>query len=53
MAKFVTWLFAFVFGAVGGWMTSRLGMYASFMGGIVGTAIGIYLGRKLARHYGA
>ena len=53
MANFVTWLFAFVFGAVGGWALSRLGVFGSFMGGIVGTAAGIYLGRKFARHYGA
>jgi len=53
MANLVTWILAFVFGAVGGWALSRLGVFASFLGGIVGTAIGIYLGRKLARHYGA
>jgi hypothetical protein len=52
MSKFVTWTFGFVLGGLFGWAFSRMGMYASFMAGLVGTGLGIYLGRKLARHYG-
>ena len=52
MTKLVTWILAAVLGAAFGWVLSRLGMFASFMGGLVGTALGIWLGRKLARHYG-
>jgi len=52
VTKLLTWTFALVLGSLGGWALSRLGLMASFLGGIVGTALGIYLGRKLARHYG-
>ena len=52
MTKLLTWTFAFVLGSLGGWALSRLGFFASFMGGIVGTALGIWLGRRLGRHYG-
>jgi len=52
MTKLLTWTFALVFGSLGGWALSRLGLFASFMGGLVGTALGIWLGRKLARHCG-
>ena len=53
MAKMTTWLLALILGALGGWLPLRFGLFASFMGGLVGTALGVWLGRKLAQHYGA
>ena len=52
MTKLVTWTVALVLGSLGGWALSRAGLMASFLGGVVGTALGIYCGRKLACHYG-
>ena len=52
MTKLLVWTFTLVLGSVGTWALSRLGFFAAFMGGLVGTALGIYLGRKVARHYG-
>jgi hypothetical protein len=53
MKNFVTWTFAAVLGGLGGWVLTRFGIFASFLGGLVGTALGLYLGRWLARNYGA
>jgi hypothetical protein len=39
-------------GAVGSWLAGRFGLFVGFMGGIVGTAVGVYAGRKLAQHLG-
>ena len=52
MTGLLTWTFAFVLGSLGGWALARFGLFAGFMGGLVGTAVGIWLGRKIARHYG-
>jgi uncharacterized membrane protein YjjB (DUF3815 family) len=53
MMKLLVWIGATVGGGVGWWALSRLGIFAAFMGSIVGTALGIYVGRRLARHWGA
>jgi hypothetical protein len=52
MTKWLTWAGASIGGGVGWWGPSRLGIFAAFMGCIVGTAVGIYLGRRLALHWG-
>jgi uncharacterized membrane protein YbhN (UPF0104 family) len=52
MMKLMLWVGATVGGAVGWWALSRVGVFAAFMGSIVGTALGIYLGRRLAHHWG-
>lgn len=52
MMKLMLGVGATVGGAVGWWALSRLGIFAAFMGSIVGTALGIYLGRRLAHHWG-
>ena len=52
MTKLLVWVFAFVLGSIGTWALSRLGFFAGFMGGLVGTAFGIWLGRKVGQHYG-
>jgi uncharacterized membrane protein YbhN (UPF0104 family) len=53
MMRWLTWSGATIGGAVGWWALSRLGIFAAFMGSIVGTAVGLYLGRRLALHWGA
>jgi uncharacterized membrane protein YbhN (UPF0104 family) len=52
MTKWLAWAGASIGGAVGWWALSRLGIFAAFMGSIVGTALGIYLGRRLSLHWG-
>ena len=53
MMKLLVWTGATVGSALGWWALSHFGMFASFMGSIVGTAVGIYVGRKIAKNYGA
>jgi uncharacterized membrane protein YbhN (UPF0104 family) len=52
MMKLLSWTGATVGGAVGWWALSRLGLFGAFMGSIVGTALGLYVGRRLALHWG-
>ena len=52
MMKLMLWVGATVGSAIGWWALSRAGIFAAFMGSIVGTAVGIYLGRRLALHWG-
>jgi uncharacterized membrane protein YeaQ/YmgE (transglycosylase-associated protein family) len=55
MMKFMTMFGMLVGGALGSWVVGLFGMglFASFMGGIVGTAVGLFAGRKLAQRMGA
>ena len=50
--KLLAWTGASVGGAVGWWAVSRFGTFAAFLGSIVGTALGLYLGRRLALYWG-
>ena len=53
--KFMTILGMTVGGALGSWVAGLFGMglFAAFMFGIVGTAVGLFAGRKLAQRMGA
>jgi len=55
MMKLMTFIGMTLGGALGSWVTARLGMglFADFMGGIVGTAVGLFAGRKIAQRLGA
>ncbi len=40
-------------GSYAGWaLGSTVGVMTAFMVGMVGTGVGIYVGRRVARHYG-
>jgi gas vesicle protein len=53
MMKLMTFIGMTIGGAIGSWVVGRFGIFAMFMGGIVGTAVGLYAGRKLAQRMGA
>jgi hypothetical protein len=38
-------------GAIGWWLLERFGIFAAFMGSLVGTAAGLYYANKLSRYY--
>jgi hypothetical protein len=42
---------ATVVGAGGWWLGAHVGVMTAFMLNMVGTGIGLYAGRKVARHY--
>ena len=50
MSKLLAWLGATVLGAVGWWAGERQGMFTAFVLSMVGTGVGIYVGRRLADH---
>ena len=54
MTKLLTFLGMFVGGALGSWIAGVLGMkiFGGFMFGIVGTAVGLFAGHRLARRLG-
>ena len=37
--------------AIGWWLGELVGLFAAFMLSVVGTAIGVYVGRKIAQEY--
>lgn len=55
MMKLLTFVGMTVGGALGSWVVGwfHMGLFAAFMGGIVGTAAGLFAGRKLAQRMGA
>ena len=42
------WVGASVGGALGWWVGDREGLFAAFLLSIVGTGVGLYIGRRLA-----
>jgi uncharacterized membrane protein YeaQ/YmgE (transglycosylase-associated protein family) len=46
--RFLGWIGATVGGAVGWWAGAAWGMFAAFLVSMVGTGVGLYLGRWLA-----
>jgi hypothetical protein len=48
MSKLLAWAGATVGGAVGWWAGDPLGLFAAFILSIVGTGVGLYLGRRMA-----
>lgn len=55
MMKLLTVVGMIAGGALGSWVAGLLGLglFAGFMFGIVGTAVGLFAGRKLAQRMGA
>ena len=52
MTKLLISLSSFLLGSVGWYAGERFGIMTAFMLSIVGTGIGIYVGRRLAQHWG-
>lgn len=52
MNKWLAFLGATVGGALGWWLGERIGLMTAFLVSILGTAVGVYFGRRLARHLG-
>lgn len=52
MSNLCAFLGANIFGVVGWWLGSNVGFMTAFIVGIFGTAIGVYLGRRLADELG-
>jgi uncharacterized membrane protein YeaQ/YmgE (transglycosylase-associated protein family) len=48
MSKLLAFVGATLGGAAGWWLGERAGMMMSFILSVVGTAIGVYVGRRLA-----
>ena len=48
MSKLLAWVGASVGGAVGWWAGDRIGLFSAFILSIVGTGVGLYLGRRMA-----
>ncbi len=42
---------AFIGGTLGWWIGNNVGLMTAFMVSMVGTAVGVYYGRKIAREY--
>jgi uncharacterized membrane protein YeaQ/YmgE (transglycosylase-associated protein family) len=48
MSKLLAFVGATLGGAVGWWLGDRAGMMTAFILSVIGTAIGVYVGRRLA-----
>ena len=53
MSKLFSFLGATIGGYAGWFLGARIGITTAFMLSMVGTGIGIYYGRRIARNYGA
>ncbi|HEV7389193.1 MAG TPA: hypothetical protein VGN73_11315 [Gemmatimonadaceae bacterium] len=53
MSKLFSFLGATIGGYAGWFLGARIGITTAFMLSMVGTGIGIYYGRLIARNYGA
>ena len=51
MEKLLILLTTTVLGTIGWWAGELVGLFTAFMLSIVGTAVGVYLGRKIAQEY--
>lgn len=51
MEKLLILITTTVLGTIGWWLGEFVGMFTAFMLSIVGTAVGVYLGRKIAQEY--
>ena len=52
MSKLLGFIGATLGGALGWWVGSAVGIMTAFMVSTVASGVGLYLGRKLADHYG-
>ena len=53
MSKLFSFLGATIGGYAGWFLGAKIGFTTAFMLSMVGTGVGIYYGRLIARHYGA
>ena len=53
MNKLFSFLGATILGYVGWFIGAKVGITTAFIVSMVGTGMGMYYGRKIARHYGA
>ncbi len=53
MSKLFSFLGATIGGYAGWFLGARIGFTTAFMLSMVGTGVGIYYGRRIARNYGA
>jgi hypothetical protein len=51
MSRLFGFLGATIGGSLGWWLGSSVGFFTAFLVSIVGTAAGIYYGKRAARHY--
>ena len=51
MSKLFAFLGASAGGAIGWWLGARVGLMSAFVLCVVGTAIGVYVGRRVAAQY--
>ena len=52
MSNLLAFLGANVLGGLGWWIGSSVGLMTAFMASVVGTALGVYVGRRLADEWG-
>jgi hypothetical protein len=51
LSKLLAWVGATILGGIGWWAGAALeGMFTAFVLSMVGTGLGIYLGRRMAAH---
>lgn len=51
MERLVVLISSTIVGSVGWWIGARVGVMTAFLVSIVGTAIGVYLGRRFVQEY--
>ena len=51
MSRLLMMIVASAAGAFGWWVGSFVGLMTAFMLGVLGSAVGTYVGGRLARHY--
>lgn len=51
MGKLLAFLGASIGGAVGWWLGAHLGLMTAFVLSVIGTAGGVYVGRRIAASY--
>ncbi len=47
MIKLLAWVGASLGGAIGWWAGDRFGLFSAFILSMVGTGVGLYLGRRM------
>lgn len=52
MTKLLITLSTFVLGSLGWYLGEPAGIFTAFVASMVGTGLGVYLGKRLATHWG-
>jgi hypothetical protein len=50
LSTLLAWVAATILGGIGWWAGAMEGMFTAFVLSMVGTGVGLYLGRRLAAH---